>query len=95
MQKRALTAECNVTCVEMNTVTRRVLSSTPHYTPPHHATPQGKSTLLNTLLGVERVVTGPQPGLTRDPVAVVMTHSGRRFQVVSEQAAAASDTSTQ
>ncbi len=30
----------------------------------------GKSTLLNRLLGEERMITGPEPGLTRDSVAV-------------------------
>lgn len=29
---------------------------------------QGKSTLANYLLGVERCMTGPEPGLTRDAV---------------------------
>ena len=33
----------------------------------------GKSTLLNRLLGEERMLTGPEPGLTRDAVAVVLT----------------------
>ena len=33
----------------------------------------GKSTLLNRLLGEERMITGPEPGLTRDAVAVRCT----------------------
>jgi GTP-binding protein len=32
----------------------------------------GKSTLLNQLVGEERVLTGPTPGLTRDPVRIEM-----------------------
>jgi len=30
----------------------------------------GKSTLLNALIGAQRMITGPEPGLTRDAVAV-------------------------
>ena len=33
----------------------------------------GKSTLLNRMLGEERMITGPEPGLTRDSVAVRFT----------------------
>ncbi|MFZ4408669.1 MAG: ribosome biogenesis GTPase Der [Paracraurococcus sp.] len=33
----------------------------------------GKSTLLNALLGEERMITGPEPGLTRDSVSVEWT----------------------
>jgi GTP-binding protein len=32
----------------------------------------GKSTLLNRLVGEERMLTGPEPGLTRDAVAVML-----------------------
>jgi len=33
----------------------------------------GKSTLLNRLIGEERMLTGPEPGLTRDAVSVLLT----------------------
>ncbi len=33
----------------------------------------GKSTLLNRLVGEERMITGPEPGLTRDAVAVLLS----------------------
>jgi GTP-binding protein len=41
----------------------------------------GKSTLVNTLLGEERMITGPEPGLTRDAVASEFTWAGRRVQL--------------
>ncbi len=37
----------------------------------------GKSTLVNALLGEERMITGPEPGLTRDAVAVDFAWGGR------------------
>jgi GTP-binding protein len=37
----------------------------------------GKSTLVNALLGEERMITGPEPGLTRDAVATDFVWSGR------------------
>jgi len=37
----------------------------------------GKSTLVNRLLGQERVLTGPEPGITRDAVAVPWEWQGR------------------
>jgi GTP-binding protein len=37
----------------------------------------GKSTLVNALLGEERMITGPEPGLTRDAVATDFEWNGR------------------
>ena len=43
----------------------------------------GKSTLVNRLLGEERMITGPEPGLTRDAVLVRLTDAGgREFELV-------------
>ncbi len=42
----------------------------------------GKSTLFNRLLFRERVLTGPMPGLTRDPVAEVTTLCGYPYELV-------------
>ncbi|WP_102785346.1 ribosome biogenesis GTPase Der [Thalassospira sp. GB04J01] len=42
----------------------------------------GKSTLLNQLLGENRVMTGPQAGLTRDSIAVDWSYEGRPFRLV-------------
>jgi len=41
----------------------------------------GKSTLINTLLGDERLLTGPEAGITRDAVAVTVDWGGRAFRV--------------
>ena len=37
----------------------------------------GKSTLVNALLGEERMITGPEPGLTRDAIASDFVSQGR------------------
>src|SRR5271170_5505127 len=41
----------------------------------------GKSTLINRLLGEERLLTGPEAGITRDAIAVPLTWHGRHFLV--------------
>jgi len=41
----------------------------------------GKSTLINTLAGQDRLLTGPEAGLTRDAISVPITWGGRRFRV--------------
>jgi GTP-binding protein len=42
----------------------------------------GKSTLVNRLLGEERLLTGPEPGLTRDSIALEWAWQGRRIRLV-------------
>ncbi|HBR26629.1 MAG TPA: hypothetical protein DD732_06320, partial [Rhizobiales bacterium] len=37
----------------------------------------GKSTLVNALLGEERMITGPEAGITRDAVASELAWDGR------------------
>jgi predicted GTPase len=44
--------------------------------------PQGKSSLLNALLGDERALTGPTPGLTRDPVSASWAWGGRSIELM-------------
>ncbi|MEX0842176.1 MAG: ribosome biogenesis GTPase Der, partial [Xanthobacteraceae bacterium] len=41
----------------------------------------GKSTLINRLLGKERLLTGPEAGITRDAIVVPLNWQGRRFHV--------------
>jgi GTP-binding protein len=42
----------------------------------------GKSTLINTLLGEERLVTGPEAGITRDSIAIPWDWQGRPVRLV-------------
>ncbi|CAI5483984.1 unnamed protein product [Closterium sp. Yama58-4] len=42
----------------------------------------GKSTLVNSLLGAQRVLTGPEPGLTRDAVRIGITYQGKPMWLV-------------
>ena len=41
----------------------------------------GKSTLVNALLGEDRMITGPEPGLTRDSVASDLEWQGRHIKI--------------
>jgi len=42
----------------------------------------GKSTLANRLLGEERLLTGPEPGVTRDAISIDWTYEGRALRLV-------------
>ena len=42
----------------------------------------GKSTLINRLLGAERLVTSAEPGTTRDSIVVPCERDGRRFALI-------------
>ena len=41
----------------------------------------GKSTLVNRLIGEERLLTGPEAGITRDAIAVDLDWQGHRFRM--------------
>ncbi|MEW6254449.1 MAG: ribosome biogenesis GTPase Der [Pseudomonadota bacterium] len=41
----------------------------------------GKSTLINRLLGEDRLLTGPEAGITRDSISVELTWHDRRFDM--------------
>ena len=42
----------------------------------------GKSTLINTLLGESRLLTGPEAGITRDAITVPFSFKGQDYQLV-------------
>jgi len=42
----------------------------------------GKSTLINTLVGEDRLLTGPEAGITRDSIAVPWEWRGRKVELV-------------
>ncbi len=42
----------------------------------------GKSTLVNRLVGEERVLTGPEAGITRDAIAVAWSYKGRPIRLI-------------
>lgn len=41
----------------------------------------GKSTMVNALLGEDRMITGPEPGLTRDSIASELNWEGRKIRL--------------
>ena len=46
----------------------------------------GKSTLINRLLGEDRLLTGPEAGITRDTIAVASQWQGHRFSCTTPRA---------
>ena len=42
----------------------------------------GKSTLINQLIGEDRMLTGPEPGLTRDAIPIAWEYRGRPVRLV-------------
>lgn len=42
----------------------------------------GKSTLVNALIGQDRLLTGPEPGLTRDSITIAWSYQGREIRLV-------------
>ena len=42
----------------------------------------GKSTFVNALLGEERLLTGPEAGLTRESIALPFTHNNRQLELI-------------
>jgi GTPase len=73
----------------------RALASFPEATEPDEAAAEdgprfavigrpnvGKSTLINRLIGTDRLITSPVPGTTRDSVMVPCERDGRRFVLV-------------
>ena len=48
----------------------------------------GKSTLINKILGYERVITGPEAGITRDAIMIEHAYKGRKLKLSTQQACA-------
>ena len=42
----------------------------------------GKSTLINTLVGYDRVIASEIPGTTRDAVDVLVSYGGKKYQFI-------------
>ena len=57
---------------------RRAIPASPSSAGPN----VGKSTLINALVGEERVIAFDQPGTTRDPIEVPFERGGRRYTLI-------------
>ena len=42
----------------------------------------GKSTMINRLLGEDRMLTGPEAGITRDSISISWQHGGRDYRLI-------------
>ena len=42
----------------------------------------GKSTLINTLVGEQRLITGPEPGITRDAISLEWDWNGNHIKLI-------------
>lgn len=42
----------------------------------------GKSTFVNALIGENRLITGPEPGITRDSIEIPLSHKGYALEVI-------------
>lgn len=42
----------------------------------------GKSTMINRLLGEDRMLTGPEAGITRDSISISWRHGGRDYRLI-------------
>lgn len=42
----------------------------------------GKSTMINSLLGSERVITGPEPGITRDAISILWNWKNNKIKLI-------------
>ena len=42
----------------------------------------GKSTMINRLLGEDRMLTGPEAGITRDAITVSWSHDGQEYRLI-------------
>ncbi|MEM6662660.1 MAG: ribosome biogenesis GTPase Der [Pseudomonadota bacterium] len=76
-----LEAEANKTAFDTNTETDPLAENRPLQIAIVGRPNAGKSTLINTVLGEDRLLTGPEAGITRDSIAVETTWQGRRYRI--------------